>query len=301
MKVNLLEGLKKGHPHLGAFLSTESIWKWLHARSNNFLFQFCSLIRWLCSHLSPEWLSWRPSLCPASALLPPPKDKSQVTAAEGNCSKFTLGQQLRVELAVSSASGIVPANLLWGRMCPQCCWPQSVPLRPDGFHQPPAGSCCATGKQAWKPGPEWGRGGGPQGLHSNLLLPALPPGCAGKEQHRDSPTAENLKQTNKKPHSISIFSLKIAVYKFSSGPRRSLVKVSGMSLKGRHEDHLLLALRSTHSTSVWSSGRNWANPLEIGKGVVMFLESQFQNPMAASLCWQPLPVPWHPERWWWLM
>lgn len=43
---------------------------------------------------------------------PPPKDKSQVTAAEGNCSKFTLGQQLRVELAVSSASGIVPANLL---------------------------------------------------------------------------------------------------------------------------------------------------------------------------------------------
>lgn len=169
----------------------------------------------------------------------------------------------------------LPAESFQPTFSEAACVPSAAgpSLCPWGLiHQLPAGSCCVMGKQAWKPGPEWGRGGGPKGFHWNLLLPALPPNCAGKEQHGDSPSAENLKQTNKKNHSISIFSLKIAVYKFSSGPRRSLVKVSGMGLKARREDHLLLALWSVHSTSVWSSGRNWANPLEIGKGVVMFLE-----------------------------
>lgn len=44
-KVNLLEGLKKGHLYFSAFLSVESIWKYSHARSNIFICQFCSLIR----------------------------------------------------------------------------------------------------------------------------------------------------------------------------------------------------------------------------------------------------------------
>lgn len=43
-KVNLLEGLKKGHPHFSALLSIESIWKYSCARSNIFVCQFCSLL-----------------------------------------------------------------------------------------------------------------------------------------------------------------------------------------------------------------------------------------------------------------